>query len=998
MSLNKTIIPVTFDGGVDTKTATKLVKNGFFLDLQNVVRTKTGQLSKRFGFTALGKTVFGTSTAISTGQRLSTFRNDLLLIDNTNLYSYSTANDAWSQRGQVISALVTSTPIIRTSVKQAMPDMISYKGISVTVWEDSRGGVRCTVVDDSTDSPITADQLVSASGSRPKVIAFNDTFLITYYDSGSWKCRRIAFVQPTTLIAEQTISADITDNPYDLVVYGSVAVYAYNTATTIKLGYLTSAGTNGSPGTNGFPAPVTIAARAQNGLTLVTDTARAFHYIFYHGTTTGNVTVSAYTTDLNTVYTSSVETIANIRNITAVLRSDASVRVFYEQSAASVKNYLVKQNTLTFSGTALTIGTPTVFKKSVGLAAKAFAVGTLEYVTVVHESTLQSTYFTVKQDGFIVTRMQSSFASGLTRDTAGSLKGGLQRVSVDQNGSYVFPVTVKNKLTTETSTVQSTFVGVNKQSLAFSTSTFNTDTIGENYLIAGGVMLTYDGISTVEHGFHVYPEDITATAVGTGGSVTANSNCRVTAVYEWVDGQGQIHQSATTIAPPSITIVGSGSITVVVPTLRLTEKTGTRADARIVVYRTIANDTTVYYRDVDAANNPAADTVTVTLTQADTTLATQQILYTVGGELDNIAPPSCQALHKHKNRMFLFGLEDQYAVEYSKQSDYGTGAGFSDGFRIRVDPRGGPCRAGSTLDDKLVIFKDTAIFIQVGDGPLLTGAQNDYQDPQLISSDVGCSNPRSIVICDKGIMFQSHKGIYLLDRSGQTPYIGAPVDSFNNLTITSATLLSDQNEVRFTTKEGVCLVYNTLYNQWSTFTNYASQDGVVFLNKYLHLTSSGTVNAEIQDQYNDNGQTYSQRIETSWFNLGKVQGFQRIYRWALLGDFLSHCIARINIAYDYEDTYTETVYFRTQTGLGTDTYGADALYGDSVVFGGSGSTVFQCRSKPTRQKCQSIKLLIEDLDTVSASGGGSFSLVSLAFEVGQKTGINKLNGVKTVGS
>jgi len=51
-------------------------------------------------------------------------------------------------------------------------------------------------------------------------------------------------------------------------------------------------------------------------------------------------------------------------------------------------------------------------------------------------------------------------------------------------------------------------------------------------------------------------------------------------------------------------------------------------------------------------------------------------------------------------------------------------------------------------------------------------------EPSLIPTDTGTINPRSIVLTPMGIMYQSEKGIYLLDRSLQVSYIGADVEAY----------------------------------------------------------------------------------------------------------------------------------------------------------------------------------------------------------------------------
>jgi len=301
------------------------------------------------------------------------------------------------------------------------------------------------------------------------------------------------------------------------------------------------------------------------------------------------------------------------------------------------------------------------------------------------------------------------------------------------------------------------------------------------------------------------------------------------------------------------------------------------------------------------------------------------------------------------------------------------------------------------LDDKLVIFKDTATFFQVGDGPLSTGQQSDYQDPQLISSDVGCQNPRSVVVTPLGIMFQSQKGIWLLNRELGMQYIGAPVEQYNGLTVSSAQVIDTNNEVRFTTYTGELLVYNYFFNEWYVFTNYAAQDATNYLGTYCHLTANGLVHQETTN-YNDNNQIIQMVIETAWLKTRNIQGFQRIFHWILLGDQISPCITQIQVAYNYESVYNEQMYFNSLTGLGSSTYGDSITYGSDTVFGGTNSTVYQVRSKPRQAKSEAIKFRITELDTLTPNGGGSFSLVGLDLEVGVRTGTFRLGNNKTIGS
>jgi hypothetical protein len=539
-------------------------------------------------------------------------------------------------------------------------------------------------------------------------------------------------------------------------------------------------------------------------------------------------------------------------------------------------------------------------------------------------------------------------------------------------------------------------VGIQRLAFTFGGEDYDADTLGQNYLIAGGIMRAYDGVSATELNFHQYPEDLTSaqTAAGT----MAAGIYYYTAIYEWQDAKGQIHRSAPAVTV-TVTVAGASddNITITVPTLRLTDKTSTRADCKVVLYGGAPGDDTVMYRITDISNNPAADTVDLVEASRAAAIYLGEVLYTTGGVVESTAPPASKVTTTHKNRLWIGGLEDGYTLGYSREQVYGEGVCFSEFLSIRVDPRGGAVKALGSLDELVVIFKKDAIFVLTGDGPLDTGAQNDYGQPSLVSADLGCESPKSIVTTVNGLMFKTDKGIYLLDRSLGLTYVGAPVEQYNSETITSAVVMEDVNEVRFTTESGPCLVYNYFFNQWSTFTNYEAVSAVKGLSTYLHLKSDGTVRKE-NTSYNDSGARYSMAIETSWFSFADLQGYQRIYYIMGLGDYISNHHTRIKMAYDFEPAYTETSYFNVDTDLGLEYYGDDATYGESSVYGGAGTSIYQWYLRPRRQKCQSMKLLIEDVDTITDAGGGSFNFVGLTFMAGLKVGGPRVRGGQEIGS
>lgn len=1097
MALDRQQISLQFEG-TDTKTAPQLLAPGKFIALENCVRRKTGKIEKRNGLSNL---VQGGSVSLTSGNHVDLFQNDLLVMDDTHIYTYNSSNDELINRGYVTSAEVDTSIVVRNSYRQAMPDAAYGGGKSVFVWQDSRGvgsaeEIRYSVFDDSTGTAIVRDASLSTSGSTPRVVALNDRFLVFYRESTALRSRIIYFNSPGTISNEATVTT-VASGPFDACLYGTnqVAIAYMTSGTAYAVGLVVASGAIGS-GVNGAPVPLAGSSGSTVAALSISASSEFPGYIWLYYSNATKIVANVTAGSLLGFASVDVESAANVRNITAVANTATTSKVYYEQgvpaTVAACKNQLIRTATASFDGTLATISiAATTFARSVGLGGKVFLDGSFLYIPAAYESALQSSFYLIRSDGFIVARLSPGVYGGLTRTaqpgtvpSPADLQNGLPSFYINADGAYVYPTTIKTKFqATLEGIVYSPSQGIQRSAIMLTGGTYTGSTVGGNYHLSGGILFDYDGNSPVEHGFLTYPEDttttvgdltfvaadvnvgsdtITITAHGyvntntltltnSGGALPASLVAGTTyyiinaaantfklstssggaavnitdagtgtqtvhnttggslpvgtyyyaVMYEWMDAQGQIHRSTPNYVNQATTVINQ-KITVTYPTLRLTLKDGsTRANCRVVLYRGIAtDDDQVLYRLTDAVNSTSADTGTFIDTGSvlsAANLAVQEVLYTTGGVIENTAPPASKCLTSYRGRLFLGGLEDRNSMAYSKPHVYGEGLAFSDFFVQRCDSRGGDIRSLAAMDDKLVIFKKDVIFTMVGDGPVDTGVNNDYADPQLVATDVGCSTPNSIVLMPNGLMFKSDKGIYLLDRSLSTSYIGAAVERFNDLTITSAVVMEDQNEVRFTTSDGVCLVYNYFYNLWSWFTNYEAVSAVGSSSGYYHLKSDGTLRIE-DTSYNDAGSTYKMSIETGWISFAGVQGYQRIYDIYGLGDFISDHYTRIKLAYDFEDAYTETVYFNVDAGLDLAYYGDGATYGADSPYGGSGSSVYQWQLGPRRQKCQSIKLLIEDIDNKTVNGGASFAFVSLSFLAGIKPAGPKFGSSKSIGS
>ena len=648
----------------------------------------------------------------------------------------------------------------------------------------------------------------------------------------------------------------------------------------------------------------------------------------------------------------------------------------------------VKQATLDFVGNVTAIST---VAKSVGLFAKHFFAENQIYVPTVFGSTLQSTYFLLDLNGVTVAKLAPGLAAG--RITTGTL------TQVSQIDSTLLHVAtqIKSRSVSENGTFFSLF-GVQGSELDFEAKEqYQSSELGDNLHIAGGVLQMYDGDSVVEHGFNVYPETIQAgnTAI-TGGSMS-DGNYGYVALYAWTDNFGQTHRS---IESNVLEVVLSGGGTtqtqsIVIPTLQLTNK----QNVVIEVYRTEDNGS-IYYK-VSSVNSPlfndkSVNTLTFVDTVSDTALISREVLYTTGGVLENAPGPAAKfiATHSASDRLVIAGLEDPNLVAFSKQHSSGFAVEFNEVLTKSIDPLGGPISALGIMDEKIIVFKNDAIFYFSGTGPNNLGEQDTFTDVERVSAEIGCLDANSIVLIPQGLMFRSRKGIYLLTRGMGLEYLGSPVEGFNDLTITSAKVVGQFNQVRFTTATGDCLVYNYFLNLWATFTNHAAKSAEVLDDQYYYLRQDAALFQENPNVFADNGTPIKLLFETGWITVSQLQGFGRVYKFLFLGEYFSPHKLRINVAYNFNNVYVQEKLIDTADFVTESVYGQSSPYGAEPLYGGE-ARIYQARVDMEQQKCQAFKLLIQDeQETV----GQALSLSALTLQVGGKAGTFKVNSNRKYGT
>lgn len=995
MALQKQTIGIDFVGGLDTKTDEKLVEAPFLTRLENGVFTRKGSVKKRNGFQSINKTIFPTPDDITSGTALGLFDGELLLFSDDEIYSRTVNSNAWIDKGPHCSMVVGKTQIMRNSEGQGQATVATCGDTTLYAWEDNRGGVRSTALDRITGAQYYSDEDVSNTANVPRAIAVG-TNIVTFFQediSGLLRTMVVSCDGPDAVGPIGTYATNF-EGTYDVDetgLYGRAGIAAWrDNANNLRMAFVTPTGFVGGVGT--FPAAIIAVVGGANtithiGVRYMPLSGNIVLLVNLDGVSIRALTFSPAFLLLNDVVITAVplQTTGAV-GLVAVQNPDGNIEVYFDQvNNGPLASARIFRTTLGPTG-ALLSG-PVQLKTGGILAGKPFFVGTRIVVMISHVADLQGSYFAI--DGITAT-IFGRWLYGLSQSTIPSTSPppGVPMLST---GIWLFPGLEKGRLRSIDGNVF-TPLGVTAITLDFTTHKPDIEQVGRNTLMSGGVIRAYDAYGFTELGFLTFPEDIAqptlVAPLGGPGLVDGLYGYRF--VYEWTDNQGQIDRSA----PSPIVLVDvlggpRGVDFSSIATPLLTDKfPPNRQSARLVVYRTLTNGNVFFSTQQSFPLDPATGFIAFNDSN-DNSIESNEILYTVGGELENDAGPSSTILLEAKDRVWLAGTEDGQ-LWYSKKFVDGDRVSFSLGQRIKPE---GVITALAEMDDKLVVFEQSRIFIISGDGPNALGEQDSFTPMQLVSTDVGCIDNRSVVEMSLGVMFQSQKGIYLITRALESLYIGAPVEKFNGQEITASTLVEDVNQVRFLVSSGVTLLYDYLFNSWGTWTNYTGVCAAQWVGTYAHLKPSGQVYLESEGYYLDEYQSIPLIIETAWIKLAGVQGFKRIYRVAVLGDFRTPHKLRFKVAFDYQPYIDQELIWDTLTGLPQFFYGTTSPYGADPVYGSTNDAVYQFRSKLCRQKCESVKFGFED---VSVTPGEAYILTNIALEVGVKMGLFKMPPQKTI--
>lgn len=1025
MGLQEQHVAFKFAGGVETKMDSKAVPPVRLLALRNGVFSRAISIKKRNGYERLAAVIDGDTAMITGGRRLGSRDDELLLFTQNRCYSKQSGADQWTDSGALVAPIGSDRAVVHTGTAQTTPDHATNNGVTVYAWEDSLGGVWWTAVDATSQSIHRAPTQANASGERPRVVAVGEAIIVFYAVPSQHAINAIVVntSTPTAAVSEVLVieDCDSTHGCYDAVPTareGTPALIAWHehATTNLRVAYVTAAGVLGSPA-SGHPS----AAQAAVGLLTPSGSpvAVAFQYVdgadgdiieiaYVRADGTGAVAfLSGGESPTAIGATTSTEVIvfgATDARRAALVVADSVTWVVFEESAAEPSDHRCQVNSITdgVAGTARTI-------RSLCLASRAFQAGADEdaFAVFVHDTTYFNTYETLRLSDFAPTGRH------LPGSACGPEQRHLPAVYVsDDVVSVALPYKTRLESANNDKFTES---AVRLVTMDFdSEDSHQTAQFGRGLYLAAACPQHYAGRKWVEQGFHMGPEHIVNTVNGSGGSQTAGTRV-YRAWYEWTDDLGEIHRGPTS---PGTTVVltTETQVTLTIPTLRVTRKD----NVRICVARSRAGDASELFRvsSLDPttegdpngylANDPTVDSVTFIDRFSDTTLENEEPLYTTNGILSNDSVPLGSHVAVGKNRLFFTDAQDGHVVRFSKRIAAGFGAECAPELQHDIDPMGGDITALASMDDVVYVFKAGAIFAFNGDGPYEDGSTVQgnliagFSASQLITSDVGCTDPSSIVLTPKGLMFKSAKGIYIITRAREVDYIGRPVEAFNAQNVRRATVLPDRTAALFLTDSGESLYFDYEFTQWSTFTNHEGYDSAVVGNRYHYLRKNDDgVFRETPGEYTDAGARITLTFETAWLHLLEhLQGFQRFWKLLLLGTWSSPHQLGISYRLSYDEAWSEPYWLDATgeaegaagwiTGDSANPIGEDPIVGSSYgdndygygPYGGQGDDVYWWRYG-IHENGASVQFRFEDFEKEGLAGA-SFELTEMTIVGGVK--------------
>lgn len=970
-----------------------------------------GGLQTRYPFSAIGNSILGGGT-LSNARRLAVNGDELLCFTKDTLYSWSPQLSKWISKGTHLAVKLREETAFATTGDQTQPDRAELNGTVVYAWLDN--GIAYVAARDKTTGALLTGP-TTISGTRPRLVALSTKILLFNDVTGTGlSVRAIDPADPATGIASAAtliLATASYDAYYDVTrVIGAdqaIGVARRNPNTSYEVFTVTSGLTvaqSTKARTSTEPMAVSCAPTGTHAQILRGDSGSANvigDYVAIGGF------ADVYTGQAVGTFTSAIQQIAAAHRS---VQDSGQYRcyAFWSSSESMGAVYSAFATKSNWVDTGNSLGTQAVFVRQGSVASRAFDYDGRVFVWLAFGNSsgftgsgagslrianVQNGYFLFRDDAFLCAKAVYHRGGGITGGGNGTV-GLLPGVALT-SGSTVFSWCTAERRRIDVGPGTSggvSGVGETYAMRAAHDVTFTFDSnearrcarLGGTLYIASGEILQYDGRRIVECGFHTAPWFFQA-LIGAAGNI-ANGTYAYQPTWRWHNARGEVDRS-TTVVIGNVTMSG-GPKNIDIDALYPLTFSHKGNEAALELWRTAVNPTPDSPFYLVTSVNPATainpnrylanDTNQTTLPAApafedaydDATLTTKETHPETGGILESVAPPAASLVIANESRVFLGNVSgDPDRIWYSKIRSDGTVAAFHEALTIPVPHAGGAITGMAFLNETLIVFRETAIYAFPGDGFGNDGSGQNFGPARALSTELGAVNAEGIAVIAQGLIFKSSKGWYVLNRGWGLDYVGAPVVDYDSEAPLAAHVLTSKHQVRLLTASRM-LVWDYLVNQWGEWTISDGLDAVLWSDTHHYLTSTN-VKAE-QSTYS--AVDYGMDIETAWVKLNDLQGYGRIRRMFMLGEYKSDHVVRVRIARDYQATSPGVWdYFDDQYWTVT-----------PVTVGGPE----QVKIGPSQQQCEAIKIRITirrlSGGVYVAPNGEALKLTGLALEVGVK--------------
>lgn len=463
-------------------------------------------------------------------------------------------------------------------------------------------------------------------------------------------------------------------------------------------------------------------------------------------------------------------------------------------------------------------------------------------------------------------------------------------------------------------------------------------------LVPTGHLALFDAGALVQIGTQTPPPQLSLVASTGAGALSLLKQYGYIAVVEQIDSDGNLWRS-----PPSepilLTLTGTQNTVTVTFTNWSIDPSQLY---RLALYRTSGN-TSLYRRIYSQVIGwGALATIVYVDLIADTAQGQGQALYSTG-EIPNIITPPASMVTLALDRAWIVNREYPTELSYSKQLRPGRLPEFNDEMVHDLDDEFGGITAIVGVDDKLIAWKESAVYTASGLGLDDAGAGQGYTVTRIDSS-MGAIVGSPVLGLGKEAYFVSKRGISRVRGDGECEFIGSPVDLYLNQpqlatreTVRAIVYSKKWNEVRFVTNASV-LVYNRTFEIWSRWlggltTGSPLAHSLMVNDAQWIFREDGKVFVEGDtSQLTDGATAYSGYLRSPYMTPAQTEGRLRLYQARALAQRTaggSPILPRLSVFFDYDDG--------TQIDFGP----------PSPVPNAAGSYLFAGKPNVKRQTCNS---------------------------------------------